>query len=165
VSRNDVEACLSVINDILQAPQLLFREMQNHSFWNLEQYLAFHYKRKGLQERIRLFPYVMFTVRGLRDGTRWAEGQYEAVVNKIVKYETELKAALLWHEVIRTVADWETVDWRSSECLKNVSVRQPHLLLRARYKLLRRKHQLACRVYQWLVKAKSRRRADEHHGT
>ena len=61
VSRADVMNCLNVIEDILLKPDELYEEMiKRRTDWNNERFLAHHLRRKGLLNKTKLFPYVMY---------------------------------------------------------------------------------------------------------
>src|SRR5262249_54021028 len=67
VSRADVVNCLNVIEDVLLHPIQLYEEMKHQPTWNNEQFLAHHLGRKGLLQKMKVFPYVMYTARLVRD--------------------------------------------------------------------------------------------------
>jgi hypothetical protein len=114
VSREDTAAALSLIDDILLRPDELYEEMKHHASYNFEQFLAHHFARKGLLPRVRLFPYVMYLARGVRDsGLTWSEGRYEPSVGHVVKYGPEFRSAKAYATVIRTREDWENGAWRT----------------------------------------------------
>lgn len=107
VSRNDLRNVLNLIGDIVLRPKLLFNEMSSRTDWNLEKYILLHFKRYGLAERVRLFPYVSYTVRDVIDGTRWVAGTYNPERGMIVKYSSELASAQAFENLIKTKYDWE----------------------------------------------------------
>lgn len=114
VSREDAAAALSWINDILLRPRELYEEMKHRADWNPERFHAFHLARKGLLPRVKLFPYVMYLARGVRDtGLTWSEGRYEPSVGHVVKYGPEFRSAKAYATVIRTREDWEGGAWRT----------------------------------------------------
>ena len=112
VSRADVVNCLNVIEDILLHPIQLYEEMKHHQDWNNEQFLAHHLGRKGLLQKVKRFPYVMYIARGVLDASRtWSPGRYEPAVGHFVKYEKEFRAASSYSTIIRCRADWENRAW------------------------------------------------------
>ncbi len=66
-SRADVVNCLNILEDILLHPIQLYEEMKPQPTWNIEQFLAYHLSRKGLRHKVKLFPYVMYLARSVRD--------------------------------------------------------------------------------------------------
>lgn len=113
VSRADVVNCLNVIEDILLHPIQLYEEMKDQStWWNLEQFLAHHLGRKGLLQKVKMFPYVMYLARMVGDDiVTWSGGYYEPLVGHFVKYETEFRAANAYATIIHSRADWENGAW------------------------------------------------------
>jgi hypothetical protein len=120
VSRADVVNCLNIIEDILLQPIELYEEMKDLPMpngWNIEQFLQHHLCRKGLLHKVKLFPYVMYLARSVRDdGSRtWSLGRYEPAVGHFVKYEEEFHTANAYATIIHSRADWETGVWRQFE--------------------------------------------------
>ena len=103
VSRADVVNCLNIIEDVLLQPIQLYEEMNHQPTWNIEQFLANHLRRKGLLEKVKLFPYVMYLARHVRDDSlTWSPGSYEPAVGHYVKYDTEFRAASAYLTIIRS---------------------------------------------------------------
>jgi hypothetical protein len=124
VSARDLCDSLNLINDIVRRPELIFELMSQKQqyeiyranqkplrqpHWNIEKYILFHLRRSGLSDRVRLFPYVSYTVRDAGDQSRWQAGTYNSEVGMIVKYPTELDLARPFENLIKTKEDWETL--------------------------------------------------------
>ena len=115
-SRADVVNCLNMLEDILLHPVQLYEEMKHHpappNLKNDELFLAYHFKRKGLLDKVKRFPYVMYTARPANDESpTWQRGRYEPAVHHYVKYEQEFRAANSYATIIRCRADWENGAW------------------------------------------------------
>ena len=113
-SRADVVNCLNILEDILLRPIQLYEEMKPQPTWNIEQFLAHHLSRKGLNHKVKLFPYVMYLARSVRDEPlphHASPGQYQPAVRHFVKYENEFRAASRYATIIRSHADWEDGAW------------------------------------------------------
>ena len=113
-SRADVVNCLNILEDVLLRPIQLYEEMKPQPTRNLEQFLAYHLTRKGLRHKVKLFPYVMYLARSVRDEPlpyHASPGQYEPAVGHYVKYENEFRAASRYATIIRGRADWEDGAW------------------------------------------------------
>ena len=111
-SRADVVNCLNILEDIVLHPEQLYEEMKHQTTWNNEQFLAHHLDRKGLRQKVKLFPYVMYTARPARDESpTWSRGEYEPEVGHFVKYEWEFRNAKAFATIIRSRADWEDERW------------------------------------------------------
>lgn len=114
VSREDVTVALSLIDDILLRPTELYEEMKHREDWSPEVFLAFHFARKGLRARVKRFPYVMYTARGVSEPpSTWSPGRFDASVRHVIKYPSEFRSARAFATVIKTREDWETGDWRT----------------------------------------------------
>ena len=113
VSRADVVNCLNIIEDILLHPVQLYEEMKHRSdWWNNEKFLAHHLGRKGLLNKVKRFPYVMYTARSTYDiSPTHTPGRYEPAVGHFVKYEGEYRAASAYATIIRNRAAWENGAW------------------------------------------------------
>jgi hypothetical protein len=105
--------CLNVIEDILLKPDELYEEMiKRRTDWNNERFLAHHLRRKGLLNKTKLFPYVMYAARSVRDESpTWRRGRYEPAAGHFVKYDAEYREATAFATVIRSRADWQDNRW------------------------------------------------------
>ncbi|MDP2052165.1 MAG: hypothetical protein Q8L75_00910 [Acidobacteriota bacterium] len=113
VSRDEVLNCLDLIDAILLQPEQLYEEMKHNPHWNNEQVWMHHLRRKGLLDKVRRFPYVMYLARAKGDDSpTWSRGRYDAALGHFVKYETEFALATAYATVIRTREDWESGSWR-----------------------------------------------------
>ncbi len=106
-SNKDIIKCIGLIDDIILKPRELQEEMKAHNRWNLERYIAHCWRKNNLQHKIRRFPRVMFIVRGEKDKTRWAQGEYEEETGLIVKYKSEFNESYgKFCKIIRNNNDW-----------------------------------------------------------
>jgi hypothetical protein len=162
-SRADVVNCLNVIEDILLHPLQLYEEMKGQSGWNSQQFLAHHFGckhvlphpirlyaegkptwnneqllahhlgRKGLLHKVKMFPYVMYSARPVRDrNPTWSRGRYEPAVGHYVKYENEYRAASAYATIIHGREDWEKGAWTEFDPT-SVASQQVSLARRLRY--------------------------------
>ena len=93
VPRRHVVALLDVMRELLCRPEQMRAELSAISTaWNPEQYLLYHYKKRGIAQFIRRFERVMYTVRLEGGSTRWSVGAYNPEAGMIVKYEGEYEA-------------------------------------------------------------------------
>jgi hypothetical protein len=118
VSRADVVTCLNLIEDILLEPSQLYEEleyMKGRPAYeiNPEQFLAHHLRRKGLFDKVKVFPYVMYLARMVSDDSRtFSEGHYDPALGHCIKYEPEFRTASAYATIIKSRADWENGAWR-----------------------------------------------------
>ncbi len=160
-SRADVENCLNVIEDLLLHPVELYEEIRPKTDWlNSETFLAYHLERKGLLQKVRRFPYVMYLARPVNDDSpTWTWGAYEGTAGHYVKYQTEFRAASAYATIIHSRADWEAGTWRQFDA-NSVAPRSISLWRQLRYacessfyrlvSALRRPNRLA-RFGKWMV--------------
>jgi hypothetical protein len=113
-SRADIENCLNGLEDILLDPDRLYDEMViRRPSWNNERFFAHHLGRKGLLEKTKMFPYVMYTARGVRDQSpTYSAGRYEPSMGNYVKAQNEFRSARAFATIIHSHADWENGSWR-----------------------------------------------------
>ena len=116
VSRVELINCLNVIEEVLLHPIQFCEAMQKQPDYGLrndELVLAHHFERTGLLNRVKRFPYVMYTAREVNDESpTWSPGHYEPSVGHYVKYEKEFRSACAYATIIRSRADWENGRWR-----------------------------------------------------
>jgi hypothetical protein len=114
VSREDAIPALNHIDDILLRPDELYEESKHLEGMNDEVFLKHHLHRRGLLPRVKLFPYVMYSARRVRDPlSTWSKGTYYPSVGHKVKYVRELRSARAYATVIKTREDWERGEWRT----------------------------------------------------
>jgi hypothetical protein len=138
-SRADVVNCLNILEDILLRPIQLYEEMKSQPTKNIEQFLAYHLSRKGLRHKVKLFPYVMYLARSVRDEPlpyHASPGLYEPAVGHYVRYENEFRTASRYATIIRGRADWEDRAWMQFDP-GSVASRPVSLARRLRYFLER----------------------------
>ena len=71
---------------------------------NIEQFLAYRLSPKGLSHKVKLFPYVMYLARTVRDESlpyHASPGFYEPAVGHYVRYENEFRTASRYSAVAR----------------------------------------------------------------
>jgi hypothetical protein len=105
--------------------------MKHRDDWSPEVFLAFHLARHGLLARVKRFPYVMYTARGVRDTpSTWSPGRFDSSVRHVIKYPSEFRSARAYATVIRTREDWERGEWRSLDLELAATVYEPSPLQR-----------------------------------
>jgi hypothetical protein len=129
-------------------PSKLYEEMkyiEGRPAWNnnIEQFLAHHFRRKGLFHKVKMFPYVMYLAGAAHDDSpTWTRGHYEPAVGHYVKYETEFRAASAYATIIRSRVDWESRAWMKFDpamatfCAVSLPRRVRYACERAYYKIL-----------------------------
>jgi hypothetical protein len=106
VSTKDVVRTLSVIEDVLRHPDEWIEIMSKMPHQNIECTLRVYFERQGLLARVRRFPYIMYSVRGQKDPSRWSGGLFDQETNKFIKYPSEHANALAQGTHYKSQADW-----------------------------------------------------------
>ena len=106
LSRENVVSYLNLINSVVKEPNALFSEMQNKNQWNLEQFIDYSITREGLKDRVKFFPYVMYSVREWNGSTSWGKGIWSDDLGYYIKYATEFQSASSARLIIKTASDW-----------------------------------------------------------
>jgi len=109
VSRDDVIALLSLIDEIVVRPDEMIARLGHSPNLNIESYIYLNLRWRGLLSRTRLFPYVMFTVRDTGDPTSWAAGTWNDEAGMTVKYPVEYESAKQWRDQIPDHAAWRAL--------------------------------------------------------
>ena len=91
VNRKDLIKCLNLMDDIVLSPKKLYKRMGFFNRWNLERFIAFHFIKNRLVQKVRIFPPVMFTVRDKVTKSRWSEGEYDDKLGLFIKYQSEFE--------------------------------------------------------------------------
>jgi hypothetical protein len=126
VSREDLTASIDLIDDIVLWPEKLYEEMKHRDDWSPEVFLKFHLARRGLAPRVRRFPYVMYTARGLHETpSTWSPGRFDPSVKHVVKYPSEFTKARAYATVIRTKDDWERGEWKTLDLSRALAAYDP----------------------------------------
>jgi len=106
VSREHVLDVLSISDRLITEPDHLFSEMSFYSKWNVEKYIKFSFTRLGLVERIRRFPYTMYSVRSIGGHSRWSEGKFSSKFGYYIKYQSEYRSYILASLFVKEKASW-----------------------------------------------------------
>jgi hypothetical protein len=109
VSGVDLPKVINLIDDIVLRPAYLSSLMSSRTNWNLEGFIRFHLERQDLLRRTSVFPYVMYSVRGEQDKTRWSAGSFNDELGVIVKYNSEYISAKSYANRICSRLDWEAL--------------------------------------------------------
>ncbi|MEO1992739.1 MAG: hypothetical protein ABGW78_12445 [Pirellulales bacterium] len=120
VHQKDVLSVLSITDPILMEPQRLAEEMSHYNEWNLEQFIRFSFERQGLLERIRRFPYSMYSVRGINGRTRWSSGSFDEKSGHFIKYKSEYRRYIRARRWIHNADDWTTTTLKLLNAQENL---------------------------------------------
>lgn len=103
---NNIDAYLNNIETILVAPDRLLEEMRQKHEWNFESYLLLEVARRGFQDTLRYFPYILYAGRARDTATRWSQGAWSDELGYYVKYPTEHLRVERYKKFFTTKQDW-----------------------------------------------------------
>jgi len=106
VSPEYVVPTLSIIEDLLRNPDDWNEILPKMPDQNIECTLHRYFEREGLLNRVRRFPYVMYSVRANKDPSRWSQGVFDQGTEQFIKYPRERALALDAGKRYKSQADW-----------------------------------------------------------
>ena len=122
--RSDLDVALGLIDDIVCCPDSLLQRFGGYSDFNIERYQHFQIKAHGRMDRVRMFPYVMYTVRGDIDNhTDRTPGVWCDYLGMYVKSQSEYDSADKWKRMLKTKADWERLTVEHPEEFEQKAIR------------------------------------------
>ena len=146
LSAEHVLEVLSIADDLVKNPDRLINEMQDVSCWNLERFIKFSFKRRGISSLVRYFPYTMFSVRAPNGATRWSKGKYSDELGFFIKYKGEYKRAIVAAKYVEKPEHWtwlqfhrlrminHIISWREEKPIRKFRKRIKAKLLRLKKK-------------------------------
>jgi hypothetical protein len=121
VSRQDIAACLGLIDEVVLRPDTLLSEI-TASEMNLETFLAHCLRKHGALKRAHWFPYVMFLVATQTDTSRWSHGEWDEPLGVRIKYPFERQLAQAWEGKIENASDWQRLFADRPELFRPIGV-------------------------------------------
>ncbi len=109
LSRENIEIYLDIISPIVKEPNILFSEMKHKNNWNLEQFIDYSLARRKCRDKVRHFPYVMYSAREWGGTTSWSQGNWSDEFGYYIKYKSEFESATSAQKVIKTKSDWSGI--------------------------------------------------------
>ena len=122
LSNKYVEKYLSILNPIVTEPKKLFNLMKHKNNWNLERYIKLYFELYDLKKKIRLFPYVMYTVFPNPDNTNefdefkglnlewmktiYSKDKISKLNNFIIKKPSEYLSSVIYTTLIKEKKNW-----------------------------------------------------------
>jgi hypothetical protein len=106
VSSGDVVASLGVLGDLISYPADWVNDLSFYPHRNIEACLHNYFRRLRLLARVRRFPYIMYSVGGEKDKTRWSSGHFVESLGYWIKYPSEVQAALSIKDALHSQGDW-----------------------------------------------------------
>jgi len=107
LSKKNIDSYLNILNNmILKSNDYLIkmkdREAElyrRYKFrWNLERLIKFNLEQNNVNQLVKYFPYIMYSVRSKNGSTRWAAGKYDPKLGYCIKYPSEWKRSSAYKE-------------------------------------------------------------------
>ena len=95
LSKNNVYDYLNLLEPILLEPDKLYDLMKLKNNWNLERYIKLYLSQKGYAKKVKLFPYIMFSVRNSRIKTTFRPGTFSFKHKFFIKYFKEYLSSMI----------------------------------------------------------------------
>ena len=95
LSKSNLYDYLNLIEPILLEPQKLFETMKFKNNWNLERYIKFYLDQKGYSNKVKFFPYIMYSVRDKKIKTTFRPGRYSYKHKFYIKYFKEYLSSVI----------------------------------------------------------------------
>ncbi len=91
LSKENIHHYLNIFENMVVHSDDYYFQMnsKNNSAWNLEQLIKFNFDYNKVSDKVKEFPYVMYTVRNINGPTRWSGGVFNKELNYYVKYQSE----------------------------------------------------------------------------
>jgi len=89
LNREHVGKYLDLLNCFVIKSHDYFNKMIPNTIWNLEQVIKFHLTEHKIVDKVKEYPYVMYTVRPIDGKTKWSAGYYSPDHGYFIKYRTE----------------------------------------------------------------------------
>jgi hypothetical protein len=100
LSKENLYDYLNLIEPILLKPDELYEIMKSKNNWNLERYIKLYLKLKGYSQKVKLFPYLMYSVRNSKIKTIFRPGTYSFKHRYFIKYFKEYLSSMIMFYVI-----------------------------------------------------------------
>lgn len=89
LSNKNIDVYLSIFEAMVVKSHTYFQKMINTRNWNLEKLIKFHLHESKCKKQIRVFPYIMFSVRNINGTTRYSKGTFCEKLKCYIKYASE----------------------------------------------------------------------------
>jgi hypothetical protein len=89
LSKKNIVQYLNILNNMVLKSNEYFTGMKSHYHWNIEQLISFHLEKNNVIKQVKLFPYIMYSVRNKNGKTRWQPGVYSDELGYYIKYTME----------------------------------------------------------------------------
>ena len=101
LSKQNIEGYLDIMHSFLNDSENYLSNLKSSSVNNLETLIKFHLLYKQIP--VKMFPYVMYTVRPVDGTTRWALGSWSDEHGYYIKYQNEYKKAMLYKLLFESI--------------------------------------------------------------
>lgn len=96
LSKDNIIPYLNIFNNMVLNSNKYYALMKIHNYWNLEKVIKFNLEQNKINNMIREFPYVMYTIRLPHGKTRWIMGKYNNDLGYFIKYDSEYQKSTMY---------------------------------------------------------------------
>jgi len=89
LSKRNIVQYLNILNNMVLKSHEYFMGLNTRNDWNLEKLISFHLEKNNVLTQVKLFPYIMYSVRNTNGSTRWQKGKYSDELGYYIKYPME----------------------------------------------------------------------------
>ena len=100
LSKGNLYDYLNLIEPIVLKPDELYQQMKSKSNWNLERYIKFHLNQKKYRQKVKFFPYIMYSLRTSKIQTTFRPGEYSNKHKFYIKYFKEYLSSMVMYFLI-----------------------------------------------------------------
>ncbi len=107
VNNKDIVNYLNILDTIICKSNEYFFKMYRINRFNLEKLILFHLYQCNLLNKVRLFPYIMYSIRSSNGTTRCSKGIFNEELQVFIKYPKEFNSTKLIKKTF-DFYEWET---------------------------------------------------------
>jgi hypothetical protein len=112
LSKTNIISYLNILNSFILKSNDYYNKMKISDDWNLEKVIKFHLNEEKIP--VKLFPYIMYSIRNNNGSTRWAQGTYNEELGYYIKYDNE------YNEAIKNKKEFEESKISINDFYKNI---------------------------------------------
>lgn len=93
LDQKSLHVYLNLLENILLQPDMLYENMHHKIDWNLERFIKYHLMTSDYKNKIKFFPYCMYSVREWRGSSSWSFGVWSDQMGYYIKYQNEFESS------------------------------------------------------------------------
>jgi hypothetical protein len=109
IPKKYIEKSLEILDFILKNPNDIYLKCRNKIIINIESLLKYFFSVNNLINKVRRYPYTMYTVREKDGPTSYSFGEYNNEFGYYIKYNTEYESYLSFSKIIKSQESWKEI--------------------------------------------------------